>query len=410
MFENKIKEKQIFCRALIVRVIMLVIIFIFSGYMADGFIGSDTYYDDYRYEAGGEYYSENAKSIIDIGAFVSAYASVGDWVGYHFLESPIDASPLWYWIVCIIMYITKSKWAVRMVNVIFSSLAILYVYRFTKIIYGESIAERTCKLLTFLPYPLIFSCFSYKDQLIMLCTFFLLWVATRYRYYEIMNVKTVLGIATASIILLFTRGGLTAILLVLCVLIMFVKNFSLKISKRKLIIGALFIIVALVIFGQSFNTIIFKVEYYFARHENTLGGTSISFLTVNGLTEIYKLPLTYIFSVLMPIGMFGEINSWYSIVANANVIMTFIAVGATLYIFRKKEDKIVFWGCLFFYLISIITSINIFRHYYSLIPFNLVAFSAAWEDRSNSHSMKLLILIGGLLLSLLLILYYGILR
>ena len=170
---NHNKIKLIIITAFFVRLLMLFVVFYFQDYMEDGFIGSSTYYDDYRYELGAENYAVNAKSLIDVSAFVQVYAEVGDWVGYK-LATPFDSTPLWYWVACIVIYIFKTKWVLRILNVVISSVAILYVYRFANMVYGEITAFKVCRLLAFLPYPVIFSCFSYKDQLVMLIFFYLL--------------------------------------------------------------------------------------------------------------------------------------------------------------------------------------------------------------------------------------------
>ncbi len=108
----------------------------------------------------------------------------------------------------------------------------------------------------------------------------------------------------------------------------------------------------------------------------------------------------------MPVQLFGNIKSWYSIVANCSVIMTPIAVGATLYaVKRNKIDKVIYWGCMALYLASIVTSINIFRHYYSLMPLSLIFFSDYW-DKSDA-TWKGLVIILALLFSMLLIIFYG---
>lgn len=177
--------------ALIARLFMLTIVFLLSDYFSQGFIGSENYYDDFRYEAGGLYYMQNATSIIDIQSFADAYASVNDWVGYK-LSTPFTSTPLWYWVVCIVMYIFKTKWAVRILNIFLSAFAVGYVYRFSELVYGEKTAEKASLLLALLPYPVIFSCFAYKDQLVMLLTFCLLYTAAYYKYYSYISFTEIL--------------------------------------------------------------------------------------------------------------------------------------------------------------------------------------------------------------------------
>ena len=334
--KNSIKRKKIFFRALLIRLLTLLLIFSFSGSFEEGFIESSTYYDDYRYEQGAFEYAEKANSLIDISAFTAAYATVGDWVGYHFIENPLDSSPLWYWIVCIVTYIFRIKWIIRILNVILASLAIVFVGEFANMLCSKKATNMAIFLLTFLPYPVIFSCFAYKDQLIMLCTFYLLYVAMQYRLYARINKIQTIIFVIAAIILLFTRGGLTAVVLALCAYIAFIKSFRLKIRKKQIILLILVVAGLVAVISRSFDTILFKMQYYFTRHKETLGGTTIRFITINGLGDIYKLPFTYIFSIIMPIHLFGNIKSWYSIVANCNVIMTPIAVGATLYIVKRN--------------------------------------------------------------------------
>ena len=58
------------------------------------------------------------------------------------------------------------------------------------------------------------------------------------------------------------------------------------------------------------------------------------------------------------------------------------------------------------YLISIVTSINIFRHYYSLMPLTLIAFSNEWQ--LSGKKMKSLIFGFGILFAIVVVIYYGI--
>ena len=150
---------------------------------------------------------------------------------------------------------------------------------------------------------------------------------------------------------------------------------------------------------------IMKLGYYINRHEETLTNTSISFITINSFRDIYKLPFTYLFSMIMPINLFGKIDSWYAIVSNINIIMCPISVGAFLEIFKRKYDKAVYWGCMILYLVSIIASINIFRHYYSLIPITLMNYSSFRQKVDDKNYILYLSLTFGFIA--LLLMFYG---
>ncbi|WP_133067082.1 hypothetical protein [Eubacterium maltosivorans] len=409
--ENKksSKIKGIVMIAICIRVIVLLFIAFFANNMSEGFVGSSTYYDDYRYEKGAEYYAQNATSLIDVSAFMSAFASVGDWVGNK-LSNPFESTPLWYWIVCILTYLTKTVWSIRILNILLASFTIVYVFRFTDLIYGDRTATKASYLLALLPYPVIFSCFSYKDQLVMFITFYLLYIAEKYRMSNVIKKKDIFAVLIFSLMLMLTRSGFSILLFLVCFVIAFVKKLTdiKKYKKKLLAIGFFGIITICILLIQYSDIIIYKFEYYIIRHENTLDKTTIAYLTINGIRDIYKLPFTYIFSMIMPIEMFGEVTSWYSIVANFNIIMCPISVGAALYVFKKKPDKLVYWCCLMLYIFSIITSINIFRHYYSLIPFSLIFFSDYWCRASGIE--KLICGLVSLTYATLLIVFYGVLQ
>ena len=406
---NQNKIKRVIIEAIFFRLLMLCIVFCFRDYMEDGFIGSSTYYDDYRYELGAENYASNAKTLVDVPAFVQAYAEVGDWVGYK-LATPFDSTPLWYWVACIVIYIFKTKWALRILNVVISSVAILYVYRFAYMVYGEITACKTCHLLAFLPYPVIFSCFSYKDQLVMLIIFYLLSKATQYRYTSKLKLKEIIAMAILTLVLMLTRSGLSIILILICVIIALIHDFTFlkHISKKALFIIPIAIVFLVVLFARYGDSIIYKLTYYLNRHEETLTGSTVSFLTINGVFDLYKFPLTYVFSGIMPIDMFSGLGSWYAVVSNLNLMMCPISVGATIYIVRKKPDNIVFWSCFGLYAISIVTSINIFRHYYSLLPFTLIVFSEF--SSKGSKEQKLISYMLSFLFMMLLLIFYGFVR
>ena len=125
------------------------------------------------------------------------------------------------------------------------------------------------------------------------------------------------------------------------------------------------------------DILIFKFNAYLnANISSKEANNTISLVTITGIKDLYKLPLTYMFSIIIPIQIGSFSNSWLSVVSNINFIMIPIAVGSLLYIFtKKKRDKIVFYSLLGYYLITIIMSTGIFRHYYSLLPITFIPFS-----------------------------------
>lgn len=365
--------KDIILLAFLVRIIMLLTIFILGDTFPDGFIGSSNN-DDARYEAGGLLYANMASSIIDVEAFTNAYASLGDWIGYG-LATPFSSTPLWYWIVFIIIYIFHTEWSVRFFNILIASFAIKYVYEFAEVATNKQIAIHTSLLLALLPYPVIFSCFSYKDQLVMFIVFYMLNISAKYRYEIFIKKRQKVMFLLLTLAFFLIRSGVSAIVLLICLFI----AFSKKLNKNKINILTLFsIIIGIVIGGIllyiSRDIIEYKLNWYMLRHIDTIGNATISFITINSIFDFYKLPFTYIFSMIMPINLFDTIENWYSIVSNLNIIMCPIAIGSFFSLFKEKKDKVVYWGILVIFIITIITSINTFRHYYSLLPIILMNF------------------------------------
>ena len=131
--ENKGTIKRIFILALICRLLIILIVAIIPG-MGSGFMGDEITFDDYRYESGAEYYADNAKRLFDVDTFADAYSQFNDWTGINFKENPLSTTALWYWICCITFYIAKTKWAIRILNAIFASFAIVWVYKFANLV------------------------------------------------------------------------------------------------------------------------------------------------------------------------------------------------------------------------------------------------------------------------------------
>ena len=397
MVHNTLKnndKKLIFTKALIIRLIALCIIFGITPDMSVGFL-SDSYLrnDDVRFEAGGMYYAENAKSVIDFSTFKQAYGSVGDWVGYK-TGSLFNTLALWYWMICILLYFTKRVVFVRLLNIILSSVACVLLYDFASIAYNEKIAAHSTKLLMYLPYPVIFSCFAYRDHMIMCLTLVLLLKTVQYQKQgQFSNRIDWVIFGSAILLLLMLRSGLPIILIILCMIIMVADHIK-KINIRTF----LFIMMGLVVIGillfRLGGNILFKLSVYVGGRASAVESGTIGLLTINSIREIYKLPFTYLFSVVMPIGIGNEIHSWADIVGNINIIMVFISVGSFMFMFmRKKANRLVYWCCMGYYVISIIASIGIFRHYFSLLPFTYVAYSE-FKLSANKNMLLIMYLLG----------------
>ena len=165
-----------------------------------------------------------------------------------------------------------------------------------------------------------------------------------------------------------------------------------------LIIGVL----AFIRFGEA---IIYKAGRYLG--EGRGGSDAISILMVNKVSDIWKLPFSYMYSIIMPISLFRGLDSWLALVSNMNICMVPISVGCMLYfILKKKPDKIVYYGTLGYYLIYVITSLNFFRQYAALLPINLIYYSA-FTANANAQERRILYLLS-VLMAFALVAFYAI--
>lgn len=392
--------------AVILRLIMLVII-MFSGQWESSFIGEGLS-DDWKYEVGAEYFAQNANGLFDRDTFTTAYmVTDNDSVGYN-LERPFSIATFWYLIVCFITYFTKTKYCIRLFNIFLTAVSMIYIYKFSSLVYGERTAERTLILYAFLPYPVIMNCFGYKEELAMFCTFFILYKSAYYRYTNNINAKEIVKLILVAVLFAGIRSGVSIAFFAVCSVIMFVKDLN-KIKKNKIkliIISFAMVCIMAFLFIRLWDVILMKLNHYMGQNANRGENSSIDILMINNIYDIWKFPLSYMYSILMPFGLFIKINSWSTLVSNLNVCMIPIAIGATIYIFtRKKPDKVIYWGCFMYYAIYILTSLNVFRQLSALFPLSLIAFSDFSVKASKNEKSICVIL--SLLMFIATVLFYG---
>ena len=122
---------RIIITSVALKILILTFLFLFYGGDIGGFHTNTIKSDDVRYVSGALYYAQNAKSIIDSEAFAFAFYQVNDFTGFS-----SDFS-LWYWFVCICVYLFKSVFVLRIINIIFSALTVYYLYKLGSILFNE---------------------------------------------------------------------------------------------------------------------------------------------------------------------------------------------------------------------------------------------------------------------------------
>lgn len=367
--------KNILLLAVIVRFIALIVILLFKDMLPSfGFIGNSPIYDDFRYEEGANLYSQIASNIVDIPVFTSIYANMGDWVGYH-LGNPFTGTYLWYWICCILVYIFKTRIAIRVMNILFSILTINVVYKLANELFGQRVALITSWILALFPYFVVFSCFSYKDVLVSLLTFYIWLFFIDLKKRNINSIGQWLRFILATIILFSIRSGLSAILIIFCLFYYISDKIKFKTNRKHFIISIIVLLVFVAIWDRFGDVILYKFKAYF-ENENTVSTGLSRFLVINSIYDLWKLPIVFEFSILQPISFRQPIDSWFGIISNLNVLMIPIAVGAGLYLLQKhKTSSSATWFLFLYYLVTAASSVLIFRQIYSLLPIPVMMFA-----------------------------------
>ncbi len=362
------KINKICLWALGLRVVVLILVAFFSDKLPTGFLSSDIINDDVRYLAGAEVYARTAKSIIDVNALGSAYFNVDDYtIAYG------NEFKLWYWMISIGMFLFQNQYLVRLFNIFFAVICIKFIYDIASKQYGERVGILASSLYAFFPYPVIFSCFLYKDQFYTLLVLMMFREIILYgknlKFFNYVKLG-ILIIASISI-----RSGLIVPICILLIVIYYSNNKN-NISKIRLaFFSILFIVSVLVITFYSVDTISRKFSAYVLESEVPTSGL-ISYATIKSYTDIYRYPIAFLFALLLPINTSGTISTWAAVASSLNIVSLPIAIGVLLYLlyWGYKRDTM-FWCIQILYLITIVTSLGIFRHQYYLQPFMMIMFA-----------------------------------
>ena len=384
------KRKNMFV-ALTIRMLMLLMIALFAEKLpAYGFIGNTADYDDYRYEQGAVMYAEQANGIIDVEAFTRIFDSMGDWTGHHLQpERILTEGCLWYWIVCILTYLTKWRWWIRILNIVLSVFITKYVYELAEVLFSEKTAKTASLVYAIFPYSVVFTCFSYKDTLVSFCILYIVLFSIRAKRKYLYTKRDVVGLIVTCMVFVLTRSGLSEIWIGLCLL------YYLEVGRRipaKKVLGIFFLIVfGLIMTVEIWDLLLYKFLAYTGNStmEGLSGGALVK---ITRIQDIWKLPFTVLFSIIQPIGFSGKIDSWYSLVRHCNIIMCPIAISAILEVVtRRRNDKFLSIILLGFYTLCSVTSVLIFRQLFSVWPIPVIY---GCNYLTHSKADKIILVIG----------------
>ena len=384
--------------SVVLKLTILALLTLINGGDIGGFHTNTVLSDDVRYITGALYYAQNAKSIIDVEVFTNAFAQIGDYTGYS-----SDFS-LWYWFVCIVVYLFQSVFALRIINILFSALTAYYLYKLGSILFNEKAAKYAAIMYAFNPLFLVFPLYLYKDQLIALLIVQMFYCL--YAYFKSNKKQYLLAIIAALVIFSTLRTGFVFILAAVVLALFFRREKGLRGSSSLFnYISAffMFIISAYVMYFfyiYSFDVIQSKLLAYIVEREVSSSDT-ISMFQISSFSDFYKVPFAFIFALLQPINLTSQVSSVSSFIGTINIFGIFLATGNVLAFFDKKIRSLNFtWIVHILFLTTLITSLGIYRHYYFMLPFYVLILSGYIAKRNNFRktlicSAPLALLIGG---------------
>ena len=361
---------------------MLFIVLLFSDNLSVGLLGSDEYIqDDVRYATTAKLYAESAQKLIDYSALESALDTVETY-GTHG-----NGIELWYWIVSVLMLLLGSEVYIRVINILFAIVTIKCIYDICILLYNKKIARFAALLYAVLPYPIIFSCFLYKDQFYTMLTFLLF----RKAFLCAGNVRAwdVILMSFGLVLSQLTRSGVSVIVLAAMLVIIY-KQGEYVISKFALIS---FIFAFIGIIGGvallSWESIVRKI-YAYILAESEAGSSTIGLVEIKTPLQIYRYPFAFLFALIQPLNITAILKTWMNFAGLVNIVAIPIALGNFFYLLNYKINKDYFyWIAQVFYFITILASLGIVRHQYFLQPFMMMAFSCYYYKIKNRTYLKL---------------------
>ena len=358
-YSKTILYRTMFFGFLLRCICLFLILVVFSKYVSPYLI-----FDDVEYENVALNYIKTATSIID----KSSFANVG---GAGYLQ------PFWPWITCIFGYIFRTQYAARFLNIILSTLNVILVYKLAfEVSNSDVVSMKAAKITSYLPIFILISCFNIKDIYIMTAIIYSFWILVKFDKMSKVKIYEIILMIALMFGAYLSRGAIVEMMII------FYSIVILKsILKRKKYIIALLsiIIVAVVAFllkDRIIGAFYSKINDYISSGRTS---TSISFVRIDSISQIYKLPLTYAFATIQPFSLnlfnLNGITIWMQIINFLNVTIIPIAVGNFIYIFIKK-DNLTFWlTTIIMFSSIIILSLGVFRHYFFLMPVEIINYS-----------------------------------
>lgn len=356
--------------------------------------------DDKKYEEMAAAYRANAQGILDLELFEDLTK------GYM--------QQFWPFIICVSTKMIGYLYTGRLINVCLSTICIPITYRLCYEVCGDDRTALTAaRVFAFLPFSVLVSCFPIKDLFIM--------VGVMYAFYIFVRVQSGRKVTafqyTLMIILLvfnyLSRGAVTELML-----IFFLIYYLQKLFRAKKYLAALFLLMgAVAIFAAFRSAILLSFETKLDDYSNYYAdeASGLNALRINSMADIYKLPLTYAYSMLQPLkvelfSITDDTRPWRTVMTYANMTMYPVAVGAWLYMFSKKHNLFFWLSSFIMFTAVIMLSLGVFRHYMFMLPIHMINCSLYMDRTHESYKNRRTILLLGTFALLVLIFCYSLVK
>lgn len=345
------------------------------------------------------YYLEDDKWFEELcGKYLYNARSVFDW---ELMEELTRGwvSPFWAYVLCLSSGLTRTIYAARYINVVLSTLCIVVTYNLCyEVSENQKTALTAARLFAYMPLSILVSCFPIKDIFIMLGTMYAFYIFVRLQNDRKVSAVQIGLLVVLLVCIYFSRGAVTELLLIY-LLIYYLQK--LLVAKKYLVALAL-LVVAIALFAifrvELTATFTEKVDTYSNYGAEDAAG--LNAIRVTGPLDLYKLPLTYAFSMLQPMklelfAIAADTRPWRTVMTYANITMYPVALGAWLYMFVKKHNLFFWLSSFAMFSAVIILSLGVNRHYLFLLPIHMINYSLYMEDtHKNFKNRKTLVILG----------------
>lgn len=382
-YYKKLNVNRICIWGFLLRLFFLSIVLLFSNNLSTGLLGSDYIQDDVRYLAGAEIYAQTASGILDSQAIESAF----DRVEPSAIHS--NGMELWYWIISISMLILKNEMFVRLLNILFAIVSIKCIYDICSSLYDTEVAKLASFLYAVMPYPVIFSCFLYKDQFYTMLTLLLFRKAINCAGH--ITLKDVLFMIVGLILSQLTRSGVVVLIIIALVIIIY-KRGNYKVNILALIGGLVISVIVLwYVVMLNMEDITKKMYVYVLENTEAGGDSTIGMFEIKSLGQLYRYPFAYLFALVQPLSLsLVGLNNWMQLAGICNIVALPIAIANFFYLinFNYKKDYF-FWIAQMLFFVTILASLGIVRHQYYLQPFIMIFFACYYYNSPKHNLLKL---------------------